>query len=115
MNNPDFYLRITRFNDDTEALSAYVTAQTIVFEEDVDLSVFRIRYNDVPFVVVLGIRPDDHVLDLFAFLTEAPVDSLPIEVIRSLAARREDASAIGPWVEGHYRPGLRTHTEESDT
>jgi hypothetical protein len=32
---------------------------------------------------------------------------VPEDVLRLLNARRTAATQVGPWVEGHYRPGKR--------
>ncbi len=38
---------------------------------------------------------------------EGSPTELPEEVLVYLAERRQQAQQIGPWVEGHYRPGRR--------
>ncbi len=38
--------------------------------------------------------------------TEGTPTTLPDDVLTLLQERREQARQIGPWVEGHHRPGI---------
>jgi hypothetical protein len=58
-NNP--YVKAARYNADAAAYAAYSQAQEILFSADCDLSAYRIRYKDVPHVVVLGSSPSTEV------------------------------------------------------
>ena len=91
---------------DPPALTAYSKAQELLFSADCDLSAYRIRFKDVPHVVVLGSRPlNDIDKKLTEILKDGEPANLPQDVVKTLAQRRVEARRIGPWVEGHYRPG----------
>lgn len=106
MDNPDFFLRITPFTNVDESQAAYRMGYRVIMNSDADLSIFRLQFDGRPYVVVLGKQPEADILQRLAYLAEGPRDALPIEVIRTLVQRREDAGSLGPWVEGHYPGGL---------
>src|SRR5689334_21084054 len=100
------YLKAASFETESDSLHAYSLAQSLIFRNDSDLSTYRLRYKDVPHVVVLGLQPPadiDATLD--AILAGGAASNLPTDVIQTLAERRVRAQRLGPWVEGHYRPG----------
>lgn len=94
------------YGSDEPALQAYTHAQGIVFSADCDLSAYRIRYGNVPHVVILGAKPpadlDQKISQTLATGTPA---ELPQDILATLIQRRAQAKRLGPWVEGHYRPG----------
>ena len=100
------YHRAARFADERRSARAYRQAQDTVFAVECDLSVYRVLVNRIPHVAVLGQPPPadlDRRLDHILAAGE-PV-TLPDAVLTALATRRAQASSLGPWVEGHYRPG----------
>jgi len=100
------YVRTALYGADGPALQAYTHAQGIVFNADCDLSAYRIRYENLPHVVILGAKPPADVDEKIrqALATGIPAE-LPPEIIATLIQRRGQAKGLGPWVEGHYRPG----------
>jgi hypothetical protein len=105
-NDEGTYIRAARYASDDLALSAYTQAQNILFDSDCDLSAYRLRYRDIPHVVLIGSLPPS---DIDAKLAQALADGqqaeLPPEISSTLMRRRRQARQLGPWVEGHYRPG----------
>ena len=100
------YVRTARFASDTPALQAYASAQEIIFKADCDLSAYRIRFEDVPHVVVIGSSPTPDVdTRLSQTLASGELSHLPADILQVLSDRRAQAQRLGPWVEGHYRPG----------
>jgi hypothetical protein len=102
------YCKAASYESDKTALQAYAQLQTRIFGADCDLSVYRIRYADVPHVVALGAQPPPKMDgEIEAILAGGTAAQLPTEVIQTLVQRRAQARRMGPWVEGHYRPGRR--------
>ncbi len=102
------YVRSSRYIADADALSAYTQAQEMIFSGECDLSAYRIRYVNVPYVVVLGQTPPAEIGQKIDKLLESgEAASLPQDIIKTLTQRRQQARRLGPWVEGHYRPGLQ--------
>jgi hypothetical protein len=100
------YLRAARYATDVPAYRAYSQAQDLLFSADCDLSAYRLRYQDVPHVVIVGASPPSDVdRKLTAIFKDGQPATLPPDIVRYLARRRSEAKTIGPWVEGHYRPG----------
>jgi hypothetical protein len=100
------YVRAARFVTDEPALAAYTEAQEIIFSAECDLSAYRIRYLNVPHVVVLGQTPPAEIGErIDRLLTTGEPANLPQDIVKTLAQRRVLAKRLGPWVEGHYRPG----------
>ena len=94
------------FGSDQVALQAYSKAQGILLGTDCDLSAYRIRYENVPHVVVLGLRPPAEIDErLTETLAAGKTAELPQHIVTTLSQRRMQAKRVGPWVEGHYRPG----------
>jgi hypothetical protein len=109
-DNP--YVRAARFVADADALATYTQAQELIFSSDADLSAYRIRYVNVPYVVVLGQTPAaDLGQQVDTLLGDAngrgEPANLPQDIIKTLSQRRNQARRLGPWVEGHYRPGIQ--------
>ena len=100
------YIRAARYTSDELALSAYNEAQIILFAADCDLSAYRLRYRDVPHVVLIGSSPPSDIdAKLAQVLANGLQAELPPEICSTLMRRRRQARQLGPWVEGHYRPG----------
>ncbi len=100
------YVRAARYVADAPALAAYTQAQEAIYSSDCDLSAYRIRFRDNPYVVVLGFTPPEEVESrIDDVLKDGEVARLPRDVISTLTQRRAEARRLGPWVEGHYRPG----------
>jgi hypothetical protein len=100
------YVRAARYAADEPAYAAYLQAQEILFTSECDLSTYRIRFMDTPHVVVLGARPDPGIDEQIArVLAGGEPASLPDDIVGRLIQRRLQAQRLGPWVEGHYRPG----------
>ena len=109
-DNP--YVRAARYDADADALAIYTQAQELIFSSDADLSAYRIRYANVPYVVVLGQAPQpDLGQQVDALLSNSngrgEPANLPQDIIKTLSQRRNQARRLGPWVEGHYRPGIQ--------
>jgi hypothetical protein len=103
-DNP--FVRAARYVADAEALAAYTQAQETIFGNDCDLSAYRIRYVNVPYVVVLGQVPPQEIGErLDGLLASGEPANLPQDILKTLSQRRAQAQRLGPWVEGHYRPG----------
>ena len=73
---------------------------------DSDLSVYRLQLNQLWYVAALGLVPPAPVLQAIDRILDRgePAD-LPVEVWHALSDRRRQATRLGPWVEGHHRPG----------
>ena len=93
------------YRSDDLALRAYARTQEIIFSADCDLSTYRIRYEDVPHVVVLGLTPPENIdRQIGQTLASGEPSQLPADILQTLDRRRRQANRLGPWVEGHYRP-----------
>ena len=104
------YHQAARFPGEDPAGVAYFAAQEAIFAHagDVDLSAYRFQLDRVSHVAVLGDPPPTALHDaLRAILSSGEPATIPEDVLRLLQARRAQASQVGPWVEGHYRPGKR--------
>ncbi|MGD9893501.1 MAG: hypothetical protein AB7R89_03400 [Dehalococcoidia bacterium] len=107
-SEPPPYYRAARFTDERTAAGVYRRAEQTIHRTPCDLSAYRFLLDQVSHVALIGAPPppqlDQVLADLFAAGEPA---TLPSEVLRQLSERRAQASRIGPWVEGHYRPGRR--------
>ena|SRR5829696_6615591 len=104
------YHQAAPFAGEELAETTYFAAQEIVFAQasDVDLSADRFQLNRVDYVVIVGDPPPaDLHEELRAVLAAGEPAVVPENVLRLLNARRTAATQVGPWVEGHYRPGKR--------
>ena len=100
------YLLAAKFEQERVALATYTKAQDTVFANECDLSVYRFKLRDVSHVAVLGSQPEPGLhTQLESILSAGEPTSLPRDVTATLVQRRSQARRIGPWVEGHYRPG----------
>src|SRR5687768_3110643 len=79
------YFTATRYRADAQALAAYNEAQKLIFANDCDLSAFRIRFKDVPHVVVLGALPTPEVdKSLGEVLRDGEPAALPRDIVSTL-------------------------------
>src|SRR5437868_1239838 len=104
------YHQAARFADEALAEATYFAAQDVVFAHagDIDLSAYRFQLNRVDHVVVLGEPPPSELHEqLRSVLAAGEPAVVPEDILRLLNARRATATQVGPWVEGHYRPGKR--------
>lgn len=102
------YYQAARFEAENKALYAYAVLQETIGapEVDCDLSAYRFLLNQVSHVIVLGQQPTPELeQQLKVILSAGEIVTLPPAVLASLLKRRAQATKIGPWVEGHYRPG----------
>lgn len=98
------YKKAVRYSSDHDALTVYNRTQAIIFAADCDLSSYRIRYQEIPHVIVLGETPPPRVDQaLVTALKDGIPTDLPDDVWRFLIGRRVRANRIGPWVERHFR------------
>src|SRR5215208_3448044 len=104
------YHQAARFTSEEPAEATYFAAQDVVFAHagDVDLSAYHFQLNRVDHVVIVGEPPPADLHDqLRSVLAAGEPAVVPEDVLRLLNARRTAATQVGPWVEGHYRPGKR--------
>jgi hypothetical protein len=104
------YHQAASFEGEELAEVSYFAAQDIVFAYagDVDLSAYRFQLNRVDHVVIVGESPSADLHDELRLVLAAGEPAVvPEDVLRLLNARRTTATQVGPWVEGHYRPGKR--------
>ena len=101
MENP--YYQAARFENKAKAGAVYTPLQQMIFEEDCDLTAYRIRITEGWHVVVVGERPPESLhLRIEALLSHGTIVNLRPDVLQFLQARRAQASHIAPWVEVHY-------------
>lgn len=104
------YHQAARFAGEEPAEAVYFAAQETLFAHagDIDLSAYRVQLDRVDHVVVIGEPPPADLHDaLRTILAAGEPAVVPEDVLRVLQARRTAATRVGPWVEGHYRPGRR--------
>lgn len=107
---PAPYYQAASYQNERPAKKAYIQAQKVIFNArgDVDLSVYRVLLNQLAHVVALGEEPPEKIHKrIQQILSSGTASTLPSDVLAQLLARRSQASKLGPWVEGHYRPGKR--------
>lgn len=85
---------------ETTQLDDYVKAQEFAFNNDVDASCFRFKYQDKLLVAIISPSASD--LAKFPVLRGMPA-SLDKTALNYLSLRRTAANKLGPWAEGHYR------------
>ncbi len=116
-NNPERepkpYLKVARFSSELPAEQAYFQAQEALYTGPPnDLSVYRLQFEQISHVAVLGEEPPEELeQQLTAILAAGEPTTLPQDVLEFLRERREQAKQLGPWVEGHYRPGKPVRTK----
>jgi hypothetical protein len=100
------YCRASRFLTTEHAQWVYAQVQEAIFVHDCDLSTYRFSLHQLSHVLVLGCRPaEDLENQIAALLASGMPVALPDELLQTLRERRDQATQLGPWVEGHYRPG----------
>ncbi len=102
------YCIAARYRSEQLAGRVYARAQSTLFAaEGCDLSAFNLQLDRIWHVAVLGEQPAP-ALDrrLRLILSTGTPTQLPDEVMHILLARRAEAIRLGPWVEGHHKPGL---------
>jgi hypothetical protein len=100
------YFRVSRFEAEDTALTTYAAVQQLIFDHPCDLSAYRFLFNQVSHVLVIGGRPTEELDRAIAQLLAGGAPAfLPADIIQVLQQRRDAARQLGPWVEGHYRPG----------
>jgi|SRR5579859_1215486 len=100
------YHKTARFAGEGPAGRVYAQLQeTIYTAPTCDLSVYRLQLNRIFHVTVLGETPSA-ALDrrITRLLARGEPAALPTEVLATLAARRQQATRLAPWVERHERP-----------
>jgi hypothetical protein len=101
------YCRAARFRSHDAAGAAYQRAQATLYAHlECDLSTYRFVLDGVSHVAVLGDQPPSELdQQLKTILSAGEATALPDDVFAALAQRRRQAIQLGPWVEGHHRPG----------
>jgi len=100
------YSQTARYDDEQIAGEAYFQAQEAIYDTEHELSAYRLKLEEIWHVAVLGDSPPEefqHTVQ--AILSAGEPASLPPEILTYLNQRRLQARKLGPWVEGHYRPG----------
>lgn len=97
------YIKAARFSDDQISAQVYFQAQEILRANPCDLSSYRFKLDELSYVAVLG-SPPPPALDQYmtTLLSSGEVTELPDDVVAYLQTRRQQASKVGKWVEGHY-------------
>ena len=102
------YYLAARYSNKNSAGKAYNPIQTIIFEEDCDLSAYRFfeQKERKWYVVVIGEEPSPQLHQRLATilftLTRGVRVTLDSETLAALMDRRAEQTQIGPWVERHY-------------
>jgi len=106
---PPQYYQAARFTGEQPAGDAYFEAQDLIYgNPDCDLSAYRLQFNHIWHVLVLGDPPPEALKqEIKAILSTGQPTSLPLDLLNILKIRREIAIKQGPWVERHHRPGKR--------
>lgn len=100
------FVAAAKFEAESPAASVYFKAQETVFRNDCDLSVYRFKLREVSHVAILGESPAPELqAQLADLLAAGTAVQLPNDIVSALLQRRTQAKRVGPWVEGHYRPG----------
>jgi hypothetical protein len=109
------YLKASRFATEPPARRVYAALQETIASVPCDLSTYRFLLDRISHVAVLGqTPPPDLDQKVSRLLSRGESVTLPAAVVAMLEARRAQAATIGPWVEGHYRPGQRVPLEENE-
>ncbi len=119
---PQPYSLAARYQDERASGRSYEEAQAFIYTNaQLELSAYRLQLPrvDAPrrrlnspafdwYVAVVGEQPPaEFDTRLRRILLTGEPASLPDEVLKYLFERRAQASQMGSWVEGHYRPGKR--------
>ena len=103
------WYRAAHYASEQPSATAYAQAQETIFQNECDLSAYRMMLDQIWHVAVLGGVPAEVALQeriegiLYADGTRT---ELPEDVLIILNERRQQARQLGPWVEGHHRPGI---------
>ena len=110
------YHQTSRYANERPSLKAYAKAQELIYKRpDVDLSTYRLIYQQRWHVSVLGDSPPVEVdRRVRKILESGEPATLPDEVLKALNHRRLLAKQIQPWVELHHRPGTILDVNEPD-
>ena len=108
-HEPPEYVQAAYFANEHIAGYAYAQAQEAIYTGPPnDLSTYRLILEEQWHVAVLGEPPPEELNhQLQEILGQGVPATLPDEILDYLRQRRAAAIQQGPWVEGHYRPGLR--------
>ncbi len=102
------WYRAARYEAEQPAGQAYFQAQETIFQQECNLSAYRLMLEQIYHVAVLGGAPTEAAMQerieqiLYA---EGTSTQLPDEVLIYLFEQRSEQSKKSSWVEGHYRPG----------
>ena len=102
------YVRAVRFAGEGPAGQVYFAVQDAIFTGPPnDVSAYRFHQRSGSwYVAVVGKEPPPELDErISAILAAGELVTLPEEVVATLTARRAQARKLGPWLEGHYRPG----------
>ncbi len=106
---PEWY-RAARYRGEQPAGQTYARVEeTLYTHPDYDLSAYRLILEEIYHVAVLGGIPKPEVqqtIEGMLYQMGTPTQ-LPEDILVFLTKRRAQAQQVGPWVEGHYRPGKR--------
>jgi len=88
---------------------AYFAIQDLLFKakDEVDLSAYRFQLETLWNVAILGVLPPEKIKNQTHTILEQKQGvfiQLPEDVLDFLKDRRERATQISPWIEGHYHP-----------
>jgi hypothetical protein len=104
---PPFH-QAARFTEERLAGRVYKQAEQTIYENDCDLSTYRLQVDRAWHVAVLGeVPPQALAGQLQTILAAGEPTTLPREVLTLLMERRRQAGKVAPWVERHYRPKNR--------
>ena len=105
------YYLAARFSNEGQAEREYFRLQSYIQNPrlQLDLSVYRLKppgESESSTVVVLGDHPGEEIdRRLKRALSAGETVTLDEDVLQFLQERRAMGTQLGPWVEGHYRPG----------
>lgn len=102
------YLLMARFRRDAAAKRYYTEIQEAIRNAECDLSVYNLRLNGEPIIIVMGNEPSADLDERLrkALSTGSPT-TLPQDVIVMLTERSIRERRKWPWTEGHYGSGNR--------
>ncbi len=104
---PEYY-QAAGYADEHLSAEAFFQAQDAIFAVEFNVSAYRIQHNQLWLVAVLGDTPPQEFDQLIqSILSAGEPTTLPPDILTFLNQRRIQASQLGDWVEGHYRPGRR--------
>ena len=102
------WYKAARYDAEESSERAYFKAQETIFQQECDVSVYRLLLKQLWHVAVLGGAPAEAALqqqlERILYAQGTPTQ-LPEDLLTVLQERRKQAQNIGPWVQGHYRPG----------